>query len=117
VAGEARFTLARWRSPTPTPRVRRPIRVMNRLRVHLPLLLLALSANSSPPGSPARIARTCRSRWIVATSRLHGREADQRRAASRAAGEPKWTRNRFARDLALAPNDLIPRAITRLACP
>ena len=35
---------------------------------------------------------------------------------SRAAGEPKWTRNRFARDLALAPNDLIRRAITRLAC-
>jgi carboxylate-amine ligase len=33
------------------------IRVMNRLRVHLPLLL-ALSANRSPPGSPARIART-----------------------------------------------------------
>ncbi len=26
------------------------------------------------------------------------------------------TRNRFARDLALAPNDLIRRAITRLAC-
>jgi uncharacterized BrkB/YihY/UPF0761 family membrane protein len=62
------------------------------------------------------IARTCRSRWIVATSRLHGRLADQRGAASRAAGEPKWTRNRFARDLALAPNDLIRRAITRLAC-
>jgi glutamate---cysteine ligase / carboxylate-amine ligase len=33
------------------------IRVMNRLHVHLPLLL-ALSANRSPPGSAARIART-----------------------------------------------------------
>jgi Glutamate-cysteine ligase family 2(GCS2) len=92
------------------------IRVMNRLRVQLPLLL-ALSANRSPPGSPARIARTCRSRWIVATSRFTGGLADQRGAASRAAGEPNWTRNRFARDLALAPNDLIQRGITRLAYP
>jgi Glutamate-cysteine ligase family 2(GCS2) len=54
-----------------TARRQAAIGVMNRLRAQLPLLL-ALSASRSPPGSPARIAKTCRLTWMVAASRLHG---------------------------------------------
>jgi hypothetical protein len=74
-----------------------------------------LDARVRPAGAHARAARPRRDRRYEPP--LTGGLADQRGAASRAAGEPKWTRNRFARDLALAPDDLIRRAITRLACP
>jgi hypothetical protein len=81
-------------------------------------------ADADPAGSPADSGDEPASRAPAAAARAVGKQFAVGLARAYCGDLPfevdrryEWTRTRFARDLALAPNDLIPRAITRLACP
>jgi hypothetical protein len=70
------------------------IRVMNGLRVH-PAAATRAVGKQIAAGLARAYCEDLRSRWTVATSRLHGRFTRPAGSSAAAAGEPKWTRYRF----------------------